>query len=70
MREFLSKHAGAVIGTLSGFDRLLFRGSLLRLAHQAGVLVYLGLVRVLLKDFAKHAAALSEQLKAASEELG
>ena len=69
MREFLSKHADAVTGTLSGFDRLLFRGSLLQLAHHAGVLVYLGLMRVLLKDFAKHAAALTEQLRAASEEL-
>lgn len=69
MREFLSKHAGAVTGTLSGFDRQLFRGSLLQLAHQAGVLIYLGLVRVLLKDFAKHAAALTDHLKAASEEL-
>jgi hypothetical protein len=67
--RFLSKHAGAVIGRLSGFDRLVFRGTLRTLAHRAGMLGYLWAVRVLLKDFAGHAQALTQQLKEASEEL-
>jgi hypothetical protein len=69
VREFLAKHASAVIATLSGFDRLLFRGTLLQLAHHAGVLVYLGMQRMLLKDFAEHAQRLTSHLKACSEEL-
>jgi len=69
VEQFLLKHAGAVIGTLSGFDRLVFRGTLRTLAHRAGMLGYLWAVRVLLKDFARHAEALTRQLKEASEEL-
>jgi hypothetical protein len=42
MEPFLSKHAHAVIGTLSGFDRLVFRGTLRFLAHCAGMSSYLG----------------------------
>ena len=69
MEQFLSKHAGAVIGVLSGFDRLVFRGTLRMLAHRAGMMAYLWAARVLLKDFAGHAEALTWQLKEASEEL-
>ena len=69
MEQFLSKHAGAVIGVLSGFDRLVFRGTLRLLAHRAGMVAYLWAARVLLKDFASHAEALTRQLKEASEAL-
>ena len=69
MEQFLSKHADAVIGTLSGFDRLVFRGTLRMLAHRSGMMGYLWAVRVLLKDFASHAQALTRQLKDASEAL-
>lgn len=69
MERFLSKHAGAVIGVLSGFDRLVFRGTLRMLAHRAGMVAYLWAARVLLKDFAGHAEALTRQLKEASEAL-
>lgn len=69
MEEFVSKHADAVIGTLSGFDRLVFRGTLRLLAHCAGMMSYLWAVRVLLKDFAAHAEGLTRHLKDASEEL-
>jgi hypothetical protein len=33
MEAFPNRHAGAVIGVLSGFDRLVFRGTLRVLAH-------------------------------------
>jgi hypothetical protein len=69
MEQFLSKHANAVIGTLSGFDRLVFRGTLRMLAHRSGMNGYLWRLQVLLKDFASHAEALTRQLRNASEEL-
>lgn len=69
MDQFLSKHANAVTGTLSGFDRLVFRGTLRQLAHSAGIMSYLWAVRVLLKDFASHAEALTRRLKESSEAL-
>ncbi len=66
MEQFLSRHAGNVIGTLSGFDRLVFRGTLRMLAHRGGMMSYLWAARVLLKDFAAHAEALTDRLREAS----
>ncbi len=57
MEPFISKHAQAIIGTLSGFDRLVFRGTLRFLAHRAGMISYLWTMGVLLKDFAAFDAA-------------
>jgi hypothetical protein len=59
VEQFLSKQADAVIGTLSGFDRLVLRGTLRMLAHRSGMMGYLWAVQVLLKDFAGHAEALT-----------
>ncbi len=67
MEAFVSKHAGDVIGVLSGFDRLVFRGTLRMLAHHLGMQRYLWAMQVLLKDFASHAEAVTEQLRKASE---
>jgi len=69
VEQFLSKHAADVTGVLSGFDRLVFRGTLRMLAHRGGMMHYLHAVQVLLKDFAGHAEALTRRLKDASEEL-
>jgi hypothetical protein len=69
VEQFLSKHANSVIGTLSGFDRLVFRGTLRQLAHHSGMMGYLWAVQVLLKDFAAHAETLTRRLKDASESL-
>ena len=69
MEQFPSKHAESVIGTLRGFDRVVFRGTLRMLAHTGGMLSYLYAVRVLLKDFAAHAEALTHRLRDASAAL-
>jgi len=69
VEKFLSRHADAVIGTLCGFDRLVFRGTLRQLAHRAGMMAYLWAVRVRLKDFGGHAEELSGRLKEVSEAL-
>ncbi|MDB5400458.1 MAG: hypothetical protein JWQ55_2476 [Rhodopila sp.] len=69
MEPFVSKHAHAVTGTLSGFDRLVFRGTLRMLAHCGGMMSYLHAVKVLLKDFASHAEAMTKRLREASEAL-
>jgi hypothetical protein len=53
---------------LSGFDRLVFRGTTLRfLAHHLGMMRYLWAMQVLPKDFAGHAEAVTQQLRKASE---
>ena len=67
MEKFVSRHADAVIGTLCGFDRLVFRGTLRMLAHRGGMMTYLSAAGVLLKDFGAHALELSRRLREASE---
>jgi hypothetical protein len=69
VEQFVAKHAEHVIGTLSGFDRLVFRGTLRMLAHRGGLMTYLWHVGVLLKDFGEHAQLLTEQLRDASTSL-
>jgi len=69
VEQFLLKHASDVIGTPTGFDRLVFRGTLRDLAHHLGMKAYLGAVRVLLRDFAGHAEAMTRDLREASEAL-
>ena len=66
MKSFLHKHAASVIGVLSGFDRLVFRGSLREICHGGGMGRYLSQAGVLLKEFGAHAEAVTERIKAAS----
>lgn len=65
MKSFLQQHAGDVTGVLSGFDRLIFRGTIRQLAHLNGMHSYLAVRRVRLTEFGAHVQAMSEQLKAA-----
>lgn len=69
MSAFVQRHQSEVIGVLSGFDRLLFRGTLRSIAYGAGVDRFLGAMRVRYKDFAVFAEGLSEQLKRHAESL-
>src|SRR4051812_33180067 len=69
MKEFVQRHASSVIGVLSGFDRLLFRGTLRRIANASGLSTFLSYTGILLKDFAAHSQDLSERLKEASVEV-
>ena len=66
MQEFIAKHRDDITGVLSGFDRLVFRGTLRSLSHTDGMLTYLAMNKVLLKDFGRHVQQVSEQLKQAS----
>jgi hypothetical protein len=66
VQRFVAKHAEHVIGTLSGFDRLVFRGTMRALCSRSGLMSYLWAVQVRLTDFATHALKLTEQLKDAS----
>jgi hypothetical protein len=66
VQQFVAKHAEHVIGTLSGFDRLVFRGTMRALCSRSGLMSYLWAVQVRLTDFAAHALKLTELLKDAS----
>jgi hypothetical protein len=55
MRTFLQRHAHSVIGVLSGFDRLILRGTLLGLVRKGGMMCHLWKERILLKDWGAYA---------------
>jgi hypothetical protein len=64
MERFLKRHRNHIVGTLSGFDRVLFRGALRSISYCKGLDRFLGSQRVLYKDFAEFAEKLSAQIKA------
>jgi len=77
MKQFIDRYGDQLLGVLSGFDRLVFRGSLRRLNYgwfdkQAGVFVargmeeYLWQTEVLMKHYSEHVQRISGLLKATS----
>jgi hypothetical protein len=63
MHEFIAKHRDKITGTLSGFDRLVFRGTLRSISFPDGLWHYLHANDVLFKDFGSHVDRVSQQLK-------
>jgi hypothetical protein len=64
--SFLHQHADSVTGTLSGWDRLRFRGTLRMLANVDGLGKFLSFTGRLFKDFKHHAHSLSQQVREAA----
>jgi hypothetical protein len=62
MKRFLERHRDRITGTLEGFDRVLFRGTLRSIAHVKGLQVFLYSQRVLMKDFGSYVLRLSERV--------
>src|ERR1700676_4163388 len=65
MQEFIAKHKEEIAGVLSGFDRLVFRGSLRSISYAEGMMGYLWGNRVRLTEFGKHVLGVSQKLKQA-----
>src|ERR1700752_1513118 len=68
MREFIAKHEEEVAGVLSGFDRLVFRGTLRSISYPKGMMNYLWAQQVRLTEFGQHVQRVSERLKQAWRE--
>jgi len=66
VKSFIQKHEQDVMGTLSGFDRLVFRGILRRLFYPQGMDYCLAFLGVLLKDFVPYVLQVTARLKEAS----
>jgi hypothetical protein len=66
MHQFIAKHQDKITGTLSGFDRLVFRGHLRSIGYPDGMMGYLWSNQVLLKNFGQHVEQVTERLKEAS----
>jgi hypothetical protein len=63
MRKFIKKHQRDIIGVLSGWDRVRFRGTIRMLAYIDGLLGWLNHMRVLFKDFKQFSMELTDSLK-------
>jgi len=63
MERFLARHQDHIAGILSGFDRVLFRGTLRSISYVEGMSIFLASQKVLLKDFGAFVQNQSDRLK-------
>ena len=63
MQQFIKKHDRDIIGVLSGWDRVRFRGTILMLAYVDGLLGWLSERKVLHKHFKSFSIELTESVK-------
>lgn len=70
MNRFVSRFSDKIRGVLSGFDRLVVRGSLRALARVPGMMSFLWAEQVLLKDFKEYSIGVTKRLKEASLAVG
>ena len=66
MERFIHRYAARITGILSGFDRLVLRGTLRQIAYAAGMFMFLCCRRILLKDFGAFAQTSTKMLRDAS----
>jgi hypothetical protein len=69
MERFIERHRDRVIGVLSGFDRVLFRGTLRSISYLNGMCTFLHSHGILYKDFGPFAQRLSDRIKSRAEEI-
>jgi hypothetical protein len=63
MNDFTQRHADRIVGVLTGFDRLLFKGTLLSISYVRSLSNFLNAHRILLKDFAAFAQACTAKIE-------
>ena len=66
MKQFIQRFSDKITGVLSGFDRLILRGSLRPISYPYGMKGFLWLNQVMLKDFGRYVDSVSKQLRTAS----
>ena len=69
MRKFLQRHQQQILGVLSGFDRMRFRGSLQLLQSPGGVVTWLEKVGVAVKSFVSFAEGLTNRFHQLADQL-
>lgn len=68
MNQFIAKFFDHIEGVTTGFDRLVFHGTLRSIAYELGMKTYLWHSGILLKDFGRHVEQTSQAVKAAATE--
>ncbi len=70
MKKFMEVFGEKTMGSISGWDRLAFRGTIRWLASVRGMASYLAYRGMLLKDFGKWASSLTAQVRSSCEDVG
>jgi hypothetical protein len=68
MKKFIQRHGEKILGVLSCFDRLRFRGTLRLLSSVGGMATWLNATGVLLKDFLPFAEGVTKRLRGSTEQ--
>ena len=69
MKAFVQRFADKILGVISGFDRIRFRGSLRMLASVGGTGAWLHAKGIVLKEFLPFAENLTKQLRRQSKQI-
>lgn len=69
MERFLKRHTNRLLGSISGFDRVLFRGTLRSIRYAQGLDYFMGSQRVGFKDFTGLVEKFSAGVKARAEQI-
>ena len=69
MERFLKRHQGRLTGSITGFDRLLFRGILRSISYVEGLNYFMGNQRVPFKGFAAFVEKFSVGIKARAQRI-
>ena len=67
MERFLTRHSTRITGVVTGFDRLLFRGTLRSISFLEGMDRFLSSQRILYKDFAAFAGRITTRVRTHAE---
>lgn len=69
MKRFVERYRNRVQGILTGFDRVVFRGTLTSINYTESLSKWLSHHHVLLKDFTEYSRQLTEQIKQAAQQM-
>ena len=69
MERFVKRYADRIVGSIAGFDRILFRGHLSSIYHVEGMDRFLSSQRVLYKDFSTFVQRFSQRVKERAEQI-
>jgi hypothetical protein len=69
MERFVKRHGDRIVGSIAGFDRMLFRGNLSAICHVEGMDRFLSSQHVLYKDFSAFVQHISKRVKECAEQM-
>lgn len=69
MKQFLEKYKNNIYGSINGWDRLAFRGTIRWLSSIRGVITYLSTNNILYKDFGKWVEGITGQIRSSCEDV-